>query len=208
MNPRSATADDTVCPGHWRRHRVLYAIIFVCVTPIVASYLAYYVFPPTGRTNYGALLPPRPLGSVELQTLDGRPFDFRQLAGKWILLTAGGGECTRGCPDALLQMRQQRLMTGKDSERVDRVWLITDNAPLSTLLMREYEGTYFVRAPADAVRDWMANGRELNGVVWLVDPEGNLMLRWPRDPDPRRVKADLARLLTASSHWIRMEKTQ
>jgi hypothetical protein len=74
--------------------------------------------------------------------------------------------------------------------------------------MREYEGTYFVRAPTGAVREWMANGPELNGVVWLLDPMGNLMLRWPRDPDPRRVKADLARLLTASSHWIRMEKTQ
>jgi hypothetical protein len=208
MNRRGATADDTHRRGHWRRYRILYAIILVCVTPIVASYLAYYVFPPVRRTNYGALLPPRSLGSVELQTLDGRPFDFRQLAGKWILVTAAGGECTGACPDALLQMRQQRLMTGKDSERVERVWLIIDNAPLSTLLMREYEGTYFVRAPAGAVSEWMANGPELNGVVWLVDPMGTLMLRWPRDPDPRRVKADLARLLTASSHWIRVEKTQ
>ena len=196
--------------GHWRRYRLLYAIIVVCITPIVASYLAYYVFPPTGRTNYGALLPPRPLDTTELRTLDGRPFDFRQLAGKWVLVTAGGGDCGDRCPDALLQMRQQRLMTGKDSERVERVWLVTDDTPLSTVLMREYEGTHFVRAPAEAIRIWMsaANVSDLDGHVWLVDPMGNLMMRWPRDPDARRVKGDLARLLTASSHWIRVDRTQ
>lgn len=203
-------ATEQTAAGHWRRYRVLYAVIALCLAPVVASYLAYYVFPPAGRTNYGTLLVPRSLDATPLHTLDGSPFDFRQLAGRWILVTAAGGRCTERCADALLQMRQQRLMTGKDSERVERVWLITDDEPLPILLMREYEGTYFVRAPAAPILAWMSetSAGELEGHVWVVDPIGNLMLRWPRDPDQRRVKADLARLLTASGRWVRAEKSK
>ena len=46
-------------------------------------------------------------------------------------------------------------MTGKERDRVERVWLVTDDAPLATLLLREYEGTHIVRAPADAVREFL-----------------------------------------------------
>ena len=65
-----------------------------------------------------------------------------------------------------------------------------------------------MRAPAAAVREWLSLGlgEAPDGVVWLVDPMGNLMLRWPQDPEPQRVKKDLARLLTASSHWVRIGK--
>jgi hypothetical protein len=65
-----------------------------------------------------------------------------------------------------------------------------------------------VRAPAAAVREWFSleRGEAPDGVVWLVDPMGNVMLRWPQDPEPQKVKKDLARLLTASSHWVRIEK--
>src|SRR4029450_12199174 len=127
--------------GHWQRFRLLYALLAVCSAPIVAAYLAYYVFQPSGRTNYGVLIAPRTLAEAELRTTDGSPFDFHSLAGKWVLVTIGGGDCAARCSDALLQMRQQRLMTGKDRERIERVWLITDGAPVSAQRMREYEGT-------------------------------------------------------------------
>jgi len=193
--------------GHWKRYRVLYAVILVCIAPVVASYLAYYVFTPSGRTNYGTLLTPRPAPAMALTQLDGRPFSLDSLAGKWVLVAAAGGACNEHCAAALLQMRQQRLMTGKERDRVERLWMITDAAPLSTVLMREYEGTHFVRVQAADARAFLGpEGVDPEGLVSLIDPMGNLMLRWPQDPDPQRVKRDLARLLTASSHWIRVER--
>jgi len=195
--------------GHWKRFRVLYAVIAICIAPVAASYFAYYVMPPSGRTNYGSLVtPPRPVpAALQLTQLDGRPFSFESLAGKWILVAAADAECGERCNAALLQMRQQRLMTGKERERVERVWLVTDRAPLSAQVLREYEGTRFVRAPA-AARAWLSlePGEAPDGFVWLVDPMGNLMLRWPQNPEPQKVKKDLARLLTASSHWLRIGK--
>jgi peroxiredoxin len=145
---------------------------------------------------------------MRMTGLDGKEFSFRSLAGKWVMVSASPADCTEPCQSALLQMRQQRLMTGKEQERVERVWLVTDDAPLSTTVPRDYGGTHIVRAPAGAVREFLPlDGADApDGIVWLVDPMGNLMLRWPRDPEPQKVKKDLARLLTASSHWVRVER--
>jgi peroxiredoxin len=209
MNNPSATR-AALPASHWKRYRVLYAVLAVCIAPVLASYFAYYVAPPSGRTNYGTLIvPPRPVpATLRMTGLDGKEFTFRSLAGKWVMVSASPADCTEPCQSALLQMRQQRLMTGKEQQRVERVWLVTDDAPLSSLALRGYEGTKIVRAPAGAVREFLGlDGADASdGVVWLVDPMGNLMLRWPRDPEPQKVKKDLARLLTASSHWVRVER--
>jgi cytochrome oxidase Cu insertion factor (SCO1/SenC/PrrC family) len=196
-------------PGHWQRYRVLYAIIALCSAPVLASYLAYYVFPPSGRTNYGTLITPRPIPAAPFAALDGRPFSFKELAGQWVMVAAAPAACDAACASALLQMRQQRLMTGKERDRVERVWLITDDAPVAPELLRDHEGTFFVRASAATVREFLAaDAGALAGHVWLVDPMGNLMLRWPQDPEPQRVKKDLSRLLSASSHWVRVERKE
>jgi hypothetical protein len=196
-----------VRPSHWRRYGVLYAIVAVCFAPVVASYFAFYVAPPKGRTNYGTLIEPTPVPAMALTRLDGRPFSFSELAGQWVMVSAADGACDERCSRALLQMRQQRLMTGKDASRIDRVWLVTDAAPVAPALVAAFDGTVIVRAPAPAVDRWLGStDADAAGHVWLVDPMGNLMLRWPRDPEPARVKKDLARLLTASSHWVRVER--
>lgn len=196
--------------SHWSRYRTLYLVIALCIAPVVASYFAYYVMPPAGRTNYGALIEPqRPLPPLDLSTLDGRRFDLNSMAGRWVMLTVDGGQCDTGCSERLLSMRQQRLMTGKERERVERVWLISDSAPLSTVLMREYEGTHYLRAPRAALEAWLpveaGSNSRIEDHVYLIDPFGNLMLRWPRDADQNAVKRDLARLLRASSQWLRID---
>jgi hypothetical protein len=193
--------------SHWRRYRTLYAVIALCAAPVLASYFAYYVMPPSGRTNYGTLLEPRPARAASLKAEDGQPFSFSELNGRWVIVMAAGGACEPQCEAALLQMRQQRLMTGKDRDRVERVWLVTDDTAVAKRLPRDYEGTRIVRAPLPEARALLpTDGSELVGRLWLVDPMGNVMLRWPRNPEPQRVKNDLARLLSASGHWVRVEK--
>jgi len=204
----NAVTDAAVKPrrSHWRRYGILYAVIAMCIAPVVASYLAYYVFPPSGRTNYGTLLEPRPMPAQPLPRDGGPPFSFDELAGRWVLVAAAGGACDAPCRAALLQMRQQRLMAGKEMDRIERVWLVTDAAPVAPELLRAYEGMHVVRAPVgviDALQTAPDDGG-IEGHVFVVDPMGNLMLRWPLDPEPQRVKKDLARLLTASSHWVRV----
>jgi hypothetical protein len=91
-----------------------------------------------------------------------------------------------------------RLTQGKDMQRVERLWLVTDGAPVAPDLAKEYEGTVVARAGAGGLAAaFPADGRSADH-LYLVDPLGNLVLRYPRDADPSRMKKDLTRLLKVS----------
>jgi len=74
-------------------------------------------------------------------------------------------------------------------ERVERLWAITDGGKPRPEVLAAIEGTQIVsfKDPSFS-RDY----------IYLIDPLGNLMLRFPRDPDPSRMVKDLQRLLKAS----------
>lgn len=185
--------------GRWK----LLAVVAVCAAPMIASYITYYVIKPSGRTNYGALIDPRahPIPAMASTSLDGKPTPLESYKGKWIMLKVGGSDCQQACQDQLFAMRQLRTMQGKEMERIERVWLITDQEPLETMLLRVNDGTRMLRAPADAVAKWLPveQGSKLEEHIYLIDPLGNLMMRFPARPDPAKVKKDISKLLKASA---------
>jgi len=169
---------------------------------VIASYYAYYFVRPDARSNYGALIDPqRPMPALHLKTLDGRAFDNAQLRGRWVMLMVAGGDCAAACTDRLYHLRQVRLTTGKDRDRVLRVWLIPDAAPLPTTVIREYDGTEMLRADPAEIASWLIVNGTTDGYadhIYMVDPLGNLMMQFPRDADPNKTKRDVAKLLRAS----------
>lgn len=189
-------------PAVRRRQRLkLLAVLLVCAAPVIASYITYYVLPPSGRTNFGELLmPQRPVPPLTLATPEGAPYRFDGLLGQWVLLQADSGACARACTDKLHALRQQRTMTGKDRDRIDRVWFVTDAVRPAAELGREYEGTVVVRAdPAELSRLMPVEpGRRIEDYLYVVDPLGNLMMRFPADGDPAKIRKDISRLLKAS----------
>lgn len=169
---------------------------------MVLSYLTYYVIKPEGRTNYGALLDPRahPIPELGTAALDGKPATLKDYAGKWILLQADAADCAKPCKDKLYWQRQVRLTQGKDMERIERVWLVTDDAPLETALMKEYDGTRILRVDPKKLAAWLPaeQGTAISDHIYVIDPLGNLMMRFPKDPDPNKIKRDITKLLKAS----------
>lgn len=175
----------------------LWLIVALTVAPVVASYLLYYFWQPGGRVNYGELIGPLPLPDSALVLADGAPFRLSQLRGKWLLASVDSGRCDAACDRKLLYMRQLRLTQGKNSDRVERLWLITDDTAPRAETAAQYQGTWFVRAGGEALKLFPAPGTPVDH-VYLIDPLGNLMMRFPRDPDPRLMIKDLTRLLKAS----------
>lgn len=185
--------------GRWK----LLLVVALCAAPVIASYLTYYVIKPTARTNYGELLDPRnyPIPQLNATTLDGSPASLDAYKGKWIMLQVNDANCLDECKNKLLDMRQVRLMQGKEMDRIERVWLITDDQPLDTIVMREYDGTRMLRVKREALNAWLPAeaGGSAADHIYIIDPVGNLMLRFPKKPDPYKMKKDIYKLLSASS---------
>lgn len=185
--------------GRWK----LFAVLAVCASPLIASYFTYYVIKPESRTNYGALIDPRayPIpAALASVTLDGKAAPLEGFKGKWIMLYAHPAECGEPCRKTLHDMRQLRLAQGKEKDRLERVWLVTDKAPLETMLIREYDGMHFLRGDDGTVQKWLPadTGTAPQDHLYLIDPLGNLMMRFPKDADPNKIKRDLSKLLKAS----------
>lgn len=182
----------------------LWAVFVLCALPTLAALLAYW-HPPSrawltsGRTsNYGAVLDPqRPL-PVDLRWvgLDGQRLDAERWRGKWLMLVRGPAECNDACVRRLYAMRQVRAALGKEQTRVERLWIVTSPGTVAPVLREAYAGTTMARTDASALARWLPDDDE--AALYLVDPLGNLMMRWPADADPARVRKDLARLLWAS----------
>jgi len=176
----------------------LWLIIALVAAPVVASYLLYFTWEPDRTVNYGELIEPRPLPDPPLALANGEPFRLSQLRGKWLLVSLDSGRCDAHCERKLLYMRQLRLTQGREKERVERVWIATDDAAPRPDTMDPYAGTWRVRAAGADLAGAFPAPRSAADHIYVVDPLGNLMMRFPADPEPRLMIKDLSRLLKAS----------
>jgi cytochrome oxidase Cu insertion factor (SCO1/SenC/PrrC family) len=175
----------------------LLAIAGLFALPIIASTIAYNFFRPEATANYGELLlPPAQVTTAPFPRVGGGAFGFGDLRGKWVLIASDSGACPASCVAKLTLLRQVRLMLGRNADRVVRVFVADDTHPLAPEALAPFEGTVAITPPAGmSLPPAPLNDR---AALYLVDPLGNVMMRFPADPDPKRMYKDLERLLKAS----------
>lgn len=192
-----------VLHGRWK----MIAIMLVCAAPVIASYFTYYVIRPEGRRNFGELInPQRPLPDQAAVNLDGQGHNLRALKGQWLLVAVGSGQCEEACVQQLYLQRQLRESLGKDKDRLDRVWLVTDEQPVPPVLLPRLKEATVLRVPVMQLSQWLAPapGQQLTDHLYLVDPLGNWMMRFPAKLDvstASKAKKDIERLMRASASW-------
>ena len=203
--------------GDARRTRMgrlkMLAVLAVCAAPVVASYFTYYVVRPEGRRNYGDLIDPqRPLPALTARSLDGTPVPLPSLGGQWLLVSVASGACDAACEKHLYLQRQLREGLGKEKDRVDWVWLVADGVPVRPSLLPAVAQATVLRVDAAQLGQWLAAapGRQLPDHLYLVDPLGNWMMRFPvlkagelDTAAAKDIKRDLERVLRASASWDR-----
>lgn len=198
-----ANAERRPVGGRWK----MILVMLVCAAPVVASYFTYYVIRPEGLRNFGALIDPqRPLPDLATVSLDGRPGNLQGLKGQWLLVSVGSGNCNEACVQRLYFQRQLRESLGKDKDRLDRVWLVTDDQPVRAELLPGLKEATVLRVAPAQLSQWLEpqGGHELGEHLYVVDPLGNWMMRFPANLDlssAAKAKRDLERLLRASSSW-------
>jgi cytochrome oxidase Cu insertion factor (SCO1/SenC/PrrC family) len=181
-----------------RGRRTLLMLALLCAAPVVASYVAYYWFRPVGQVNYGELLEARPAREIVGTLPDGEKFRLSDYRGRWLFLAADAGGCEDACQHKLYATRQARTIQGREQERVVRVWLQATQAPaLAPQLLAQHPGLVVARVdPAE----WEGLPADTDPTrnIYLIDPLGNIVLRYPAEPDIKGMAKDLGRLLRAS----------
>lgn len=191
-----------------RRGRLqMLALVLISAMPVIASYFTYYVIRPEGRRVFGELIEPlRPMPDILTQGPDGKVSNLQTLKGQWLLLSVGSGNCQEACVQRLYLQRQMRESLGKNKDRLDRVWLIGDTEPIPPSLEPGLHEAIVLRVPRNELTRWLApeGGHALDEHLYVIDPNGNWMMRFPAQMDIEaagKAKRDLERLLRASSSW-------
>jgi len=181
----------------------LAALFFV---PLAVSFYLYYgtSWRPSGGAQHGELVDPaRPLPEVTLARPDGSPTGGDFLRGDWHLVYVGEGACDATCRDALVKARQVRLALDKDVNRVGLVFLYSGAAPDAGYLAVEHPELVAASVDGEAGLALLAAFPQdppplSAGHLYIVDPLGNLMMRYPGEATPRAILTDLERLLRLS----------
>lgn len=187
----------------------LLAILLACSLPVFVAYFVFYVVQPHGEASFGELVTPvRPMPQAQGQALDGAPVPLLSLKAQWLLVKIDGGACVNDCQKQLTVLRQFRLMLGKDMDRVDWLWLVNDQAPLDPRLVAglKHDNATVLRVDADTLAQWLPApaGKAQQDFIYVVDPMGNTMMRFPSRLDSAaaaKAKRDMEHLLRASLTW-------
>ncbi|WP_298928026.1 hypothetical protein [uncultured Ramlibacter sp.] len=189
--------------GRWK----MLAVLAVCAAPVVASYITYYLIRPEARRSYGELVDPqRPLPALNATGIDGKSLALPSLKGQWLLVSVAGGACEAACEAHLYLQRQLRESLGKGKDRLDWVWLVNDGQPVREALRPAVTQATVLSVDGAQLAQWLAPaaGHKLDDHLYVVDPMGNWMMRFPAALDKAgaaNAKRDLERLLRASSSW-------
>ena len=188
--------------------RTLILILAVFVLPALVATLMYVTgWRPSATGNHGELIQPaRFIEDRLMQSVDGKAVKFGELYGKWTMVYFDSAACPEECMKQLYFMRQIHIAQGKDQDRIQRVLILTNATSIDALPaklteypeMRVWTGdkSALAKLTHDFGIETDAGTEQRN--IYLLDPQGNLMMRYVPGSDPAGMRKDLARLLKYS----------
>ena len=187
-----------------RKRLTLIALMALFLSPVIA---AWFWTPDTFRNRGELIDPPRPLVSVPMISPDGSAVDLATLFGRWTYVFFVEAGCDESCKQLADAVERVRLSQGKNEKRVRLMVITLSPDALSSLeeirLIMPKTIVLGVNAAEkeQLMSQFMPSGGGSvlpSGSIFLVDPMGNLMMRYPATADPTDLRKDISRLLRAS----------
>lgn len=185
------------------KSKTFWLIVLVCVSPILLSNLLYYWMPLSIEADtHGELLPQAiPLEDFSAsEVIAAERFDRSSLQGDWrLLIVENLNDCNQACEAEIVQMRQLRLALGEDLQRVQNTIVLTE--PMNSTAKEKFLPAiphFDILEDADALIAQIQSGfgiEPYKGGVFLIDPNGNLVMRYPLGDGPEGKTEDLRHLL-------------
>lgn len=182
-------------------------VLLICASPVVASYLMFYVIRPSSMKSFGELiLPVKAMPALQTKDLTGASVSLQSLKGQWLLVSVAPAACDGACQQNLYLQRQIRAALGREKDRTDWVWLVSDTGKLDEQLLSGLTEAVVLRLPEAEIARWLAPqaGQSLSDHLYLVDPHGDWMMRFPAKlttENAPQLRRDWERLLRAAVSW-------
>lgn len=181
-----------------RRNRTMLLVIagIFFGTLLIAGALRFSGWQPAATQAHGELLqPPGDLRAIVPQQADGQPYRWSPSARTWRIALAPPADCSDACVKLGHQLDTVWQLMGQDADRVHVLWIGEPPASMARF------ASLRVLRPSDALRTGLpravpAAGEDPHGVpVFVIDPNGFVIMRYPPGFDPAGLRADLAKLL-------------
>lgn len=192
-----------------RRNFVL--LVFVFLLPMIVAWLVLKnidTLKPSGSRNFGELVQPAmPLQEFTLQMREGAKFGLDETRGKWNIFYFNKSECAQLCQETFTKLHQSRLGQGREMHRLRFLYVNTDTAPVTeqTLqFIKTLPETKIIIGNAEELSklksQFEATGKspDEEGRIFLIDPNGNIMMTYSKEFFVRDLLKDLEHLLKVS----------
>lgn len=210
MTTMNMHENDLVAKADPASRGVFFMLMLLFVLPVVLATLLYLTgWRPSSSGHHGELIQPaRQIDVHALQTLDGKSAHFSELRDKWLMVHFGPSSCPEACMKNIYTMRQVHAAQAKELGRIQRVFIATDMGAAEALKVKLADYPEMVvwtggkKALADVFQSFgidAGQAAEQQG-IYLVDPLGNLIMRYPPGTDPGGMLKDMVRLLKYS--WV------
>lgn len=189
-----SAGSPTMPASPFARYRPLLLVVALLILPFaIGGGLYAWGWRPAKATSHGELLtPPRPV--PPLADTAGKPVAKADFDGHWTLVVAGSGPCEAACRQWITITRQVHVALYKQMPRVQRAWVTdqpgADPAPLLAI-QPDLHPLVATSTEAAGAFDLSTAGHR----VFVVDPLGQIILRYAPDADPKDILKDMDRLL-------------
>jgi hypothetical protein len=187
-----------------KKNRITILVIFAM--SIVPFGIAWYLAENPGKvklgTNNGELISP-PLATEVSDFIGYDAFsteNLKELQGHWLLVNLlPPAECVPACQDGLYKTNQITLMMGKDIARIRRVAILFNKQQALSQQWQD-DARLLKVSPSARLQEILTKieGASQPGALLIMDPLGNIMMKYPPDYDPYKVRNDLSKLLRIS----------
>ncbi len=180
-------------------------VVLSFVVPVVAAYALYFLgVKPPAVSNKGELLTP----IVDIETFaltddNNQPISRDDITiHKWHMIYFAGSTCDEACNQMLYKMRQINIAVGKNAPRLRRllVHLEQPGEEFQALIEKEYPDARHANANSQTIEAALQDiGPQFrSNEVYIMDPLGNVMLRFTQDQSYKDLMHDLNKLFKVS----------
>jgi hypothetical protein len=169
---------------------ILVAVMFLGSFGVAAT-LFFSGWKPSQTRNYGEMLEPYPdLRALALQRADGQAWQWQPQSRHWHVIVAPPADCGAPCTEMLEALQRVWVSEGRHSEKLHVLWFgdVPEGAAGFSGLVP--------MAPSAELQSLLPDQARADALpVYLADPNGYLVLRYPPGFNPSGLRKDLGRVL-------------